>query len=512
VLFRDLEKPMEVQNRKIGALLVPLCAAVAYLYANLFVWPNIPILLGGDQIYFWTDAQRMMFGELPYRDFFQFTPPGTDLIYFALFKWFGPRLWVTNMMVLALGVALCRVCFSIARQIMGRGAALLSALIFLTLIYGRLLNATHHWFSVLLIFCAARISMESSRPLRVVAIGIILGMAAFFTLTHAGAALLAFVALLALQARRRQQTLWLLLRRIALLLAFFAATWVVCQLPLLLRLGFKQLWYYQFTFVHQFMVHRPEGAFLGWPEAPSLQRIPEVAQYFIVYAVVIVTYPLSLRQCWVRGQDDERPLWDNVAFLSLLGTFLAIEVAFGLNWLRVYAVSMPAIVLATFWLERIERPGRYTIKLVWATAIVLGFLQTSSKFHRQYLVANLPAGRAAISAVANEKFTWIVQRTRPEEFFFEALQPTMYFALGLRSPVFAEGMTELPQTRPEFVERAIRELDSKPARYVLWSHYLNDPGNNRDAVDRLSPFRAYLNDHYRRVHVFSDQDEMWERD
>jgi hypothetical protein len=170
---------MEIQKRKISALLVPLCAAVAYLYANLFLWPNIPILLGGDQIYFWTDAQRMMFGELPYRDFFQFTPPGTDLIYFALFKWLGPRLWVTNMVVLALGIALCCACVSIARQIMGRGAALLSALLFLTLIYGRLWNATHHWFSILLLLCAVRISMESSRPLRVVAIGIILGVRHF---------------------------------------------------------------------------------------------------------------------------------------------------------------------------------------------------------------------------------------------------------------------------------------------------------------------------------------------
>jgi hypothetical protein len=511
VLFRDFEKQMEIQNRKIGALLVPLCAAVAYLYANLFVWPNIPILLSGDQIYFWTDAQRMMFGELPYRDFFKFTPSGTDLIYFALFKWLGPRLWVTNMVVLALGIALCCACLSIARQIMGRGAALLSALLFLTLIYGRLLNATHHWFSILLILCAARISMESSRPLGVVAIGIILGVAAFFTQTHAAVTFLAFVALLALQARRWQQPVRLLLERIVLLLVVLAATWVVCQLPLILRIGFQQLWYYQFTFVHQYMVHRPEGAFLGWPEVPSLRRVPEVAQYFIVYAVIVVTYPLSLWQCWLRRYDDDQRVWVNVAFFSLLGTFLVVEVAFSLNWLRVYAVSVPAFVLGVFWLERMERPGRNIIRIVWAAAILLALLQTSSKFRRQYVVTDLPAGRAAISAVTNEKFMWIVQRTRPGEFFFEALQPTTYFPLGLRSPVFAEGMTELPQTRPEFVERAIRELDSKPARYVLWSHYLDDPGTNHKAVDRLSPFRAYLNDHYRLVHVFSDQDEMWER-
>src|SRR6266568_1050505 len=111
-----------------------LFGTAAYLYVNLFVLPNIPYLLGGDQTYFWTDAQRMLFGERPYQDFFQFTPPGTDLFYFVLFKLFGPRIWVTNMVALGLGVALCWACFSISSQIMARGTALLGTLLFLTLV------------------------------------------------------------------------------------------------------------------------------------------------------------------------------------------------------------------------------------------------------------------------------------------------------------------------------------------------------------------------------------------
>jgi hypothetical protein len=95
-----------------------LFGAASFLYVNLFLLPNTPYLLGGDQAYFWADAQRMLFGERPYQDFFQFTPPGTDLFYFVLFKVFGPRIWVTNMVVMVLGVALCWACFSISRQIM----------------------------------------------------------------------------------------------------------------------------------------------------------------------------------------------------------------------------------------------------------------------------------------------------------------------------------------------------------------------------------------------------------
>ncbi len=65
-----------------------------YLYTKLFTFKGIPILLGGDQIFFWMDAKRLLLGERIYLDFFQFTPPGTDVVYLAFFKLFGPRIWV----------------------------------------------------------------------------------------------------------------------------------------------------------------------------------------------------------------------------------------------------------------------------------------------------------------------------------------------------------------------------------------------------------------------------------
>jgi hypothetical protein len=35
----------------------------SYLYVNLFADPRTPMLLGGDQLYFWMDAQRLLNGE-----------------------------------------------------------------------------------------------------------------------------------------------------------------------------------------------------------------------------------------------------------------------------------------------------------------------------------------------------------------------------------------------------------------------------------------------------------------
>src|ERR1700747_3361167 len=143
-------------GRESVSLLALLTGAGIYLYANLFRWPNTPYLLGGDQVFFWTDAQRMLHGERIYQDFFRFTPPGVDFVYLTSFRLFGTRLWVTNAIVLVLGMALCWVCFSVASQLMSRIWAALGALLFLVLIYGPLLNGTHHWFSLLAVRTAVR--------------------------------------------------------------------------------------------------------------------------------------------------------------------------------------------------------------------------------------------------------------------------------------------------------------------------------------------------------------------
>src|SRR5579859_4686035 len=103
-----------------------LLAAAAYLYASLFATPATPYSLDGDQVYFWTYGLQLLHGKEVYRDFFQFTPPGTDLIYRGAFGLFGSRLWVTNLVVLLLGIALCGVCLRIARQILPRARASLA--------------------------------------------------------------------------------------------------------------------------------------------------------------------------------------------------------------------------------------------------------------------------------------------------------------------------------------------------------------------------------------------------
>src|SRR5215831_12231577 len=162
---------------------IPLVVA-GYLYLNLFLLPGAPILLNGDQVFFWMDGQRILAGELPYRDFFQFTAPGTDLFYWATFKIFGTRIWVLNGVVLVLGVVLSCIGFSVAARIMDRKQAVLATFLFATLIYSKVLSATHHWFSVLAIMIAIGVLLPGLSAARLAVAGALLGIASFFTQTH----------------------------------------------------------------------------------------------------------------------------------------------------------------------------------------------------------------------------------------------------------------------------------------------------------------------------------------
>src|SRR4051794_87354 len=105
-----------------------------YLYFDLFASPRVPFLLGGDQVFYWMGAMRLLSGQAIFREFFQYTPPGTDLVYAVWFKIFGSRIWVTNAVVLSLGVLSTLLCFSLSRQLMRTGNALIAAGLFLVVI------------------------------------------------------------------------------------------------------------------------------------------------------------------------------------------------------------------------------------------------------------------------------------------------------------------------------------------------------------------------------------------
>lgn len=87
----------------------------------------------------------------------------------------------------------------------------------------------------------------------------------------------------------------------------------------------------------------------------------------------------------------------------------------------------------------------------------------------------------------------------------------IYPPLDLYSPVFVDGLWPSGLTRPELVALTIRQIEQTRLKYILWIPRFTIPTSDSPSQDYLLPFRDYLQSHYTRVHVFSNQDEVWER-
>lgn len=489
--------------------LAPLLGAVAaYLYCNLFVGGRTPVLLSGDQLFFWMNGQRMLDGELPYRDFFQFTPPGADVFYFLIFKIFGPKIWVVNAVVVLLGIALCWVCFEIARTIMPRGGAVLSSCLFLVLIYSRLLNATHHWFSVLAIMTALAILMRGIDARRLAMAGALLGIACFFTQTHGIVALAAVSIFLKYYDARApgQERFW---NHERTLLAGFSIAVLLLNAFFVAKVGVGRLFYCQVYYVCRVMVQRP---LLGLPEywqvASHGSLIYEYAQLVFVYLMLPVGYALALRRSWRNSENSElqRP---EVALLALVGASLLLELVFSLNWLRVYAVSMAGIILFVWLLDHADR-RRYFVSVVWLAVLGMAVERVWTAQTYRYSIADLPAGTCSTRPADYVKLTWVMQRTKPGDFLFEAGWPGVYIPLGLRNPVFLD--TAGTMLNPQWAQWVVQELEARQVRFVLWADRLNYPPDSRHpGTTHIVPLRDYLRAHYQRTRIFPDGEEAWER-
>lgn len=485
--------------------------SATYLYVNLFAFPFVPFLLGGDQAYFWMNALRMLEGLRIYRDFLQFTPPGADLCYLALFKLLGPHLWVPNVVVLVLGVMLCWLCFEISSLIMNRLQAMLAASLFLVLIYGKALNGTHHWFSVLAVMAGVVILMQAYSSRRIVIVGVLLGAASFFTQTRGFIAAIAIAAFLVWEYFRTGEAWPNLVKRQALLFLSFFGTLAILSGYFIVDTGIEQLWYFQVTYVRRYMVRGWTIPSLGLPQTLTWRNLPKLSPLLFVYALLPVTYLVALWKCWQERRNTRSADADRVVLLALVGLAMLTEVAMSLNWLRLFCVAMPGIILLVWNLSRTKFRS-YVTGLIWAAVLCFACLQTWSRHHQASITMQLPAGSAAVAPQAHEKLEWLVQNTKPGQDFFQAASPGLYLPLGLKNPVYLDVLETGDLTRPQYVDLSIRQLNAKQVRYILWSPRLD----SRDSFSppeayHLTAFREFLNNQYRCVWTFSDQDQLWER-
>ncbi len=497
-----------------------LLAAMIFLYSLLFVLPFIPIDHNIDGLTYVADGKRMFEGQVMYRDFFQFSTPGTALIYFFLFKLLGIRLWIPDVALLVLGVGLAWIGLVIAQNVMRPSLALLAITIFLVGIYRNLLDPTHHWYSLLTATAAIAALMERRTPARITAAGFLCGLTVCFTQSYGLAVTAGIGAFLWWESRRRGEDAREILKKEAVLVGPFFTVLVAVNAYFVWRAGLARFLWCTVVFGFKYW---PKEAYVNSFLPAFLQGLPEFGslhsflvtslRWLFLYAVVPFTCLLFFARYWRESGKKPTEYWARPMLLALVGSFMLLSVAPAPTTFRMAASALPGIILLGWF---IDCPRKLTQAVAGALAVGVLLVVPRAVMNAQSTgmqILSTPQGMIAVTTpAAYEEYIWIQQHTRPFEYFC-ATFTDVYFYLDLRNPTPLPYITNTGYTTVQQVAEVIRSLDQHAPHYIAWSpgdvdviHHWVAPSD-----DHLGPLRNYLHAHYRLVNTFKGSDEIWER-
>lgn len=458
----------------------------------------------------------MLDGEVIYRDFFQITTPGTELVYFICFRLFGASVTVYNLIVMLTGFALATLNVVIARRVISGWLSLLPALLFLTFQFRFERTGSHHWFSMLIVMAALAVVIERRTARRLMAAGALCGLATCFTQPR-GVITLAGLAAFVVWEQRRMISGWrALLKAEALLILAFGVVVVAVLSYFISQAGLMK--FIECTII--FPARYYSGAY--WMNNPGvyLSDLPTLAQgSLFVGAVRAFTYalvPLVYVAFWFHyrrrrsAQPDEK--WDRLMLLNFAGIFLFLGIASAPGWYRLTHVSQPGLILLC---RMLGQPGWWRRGLSLLLTLTASLILLRAPFVQQRQARHelmMPAGRVAFQSEESfRRYEWVARQTRPGEYLFSP-STDFYFLGRLRNPAAVQFLLPSAYTRPEQVRGMIAGLEKHQVRFVHWLKMLERRSDEPlRSTDSLEPLREYLRQHYHLVAILSDADYVLER-
>ena len=495
------------------ALLIPLVliGSAIFLYLQVFILPATPRIATGDQSIYLHSAARMYDGEMIYRDYDQLTLPGTDVLYLALFKIFGVRAWIPQLMLVAAGFVSTWLAIVIAAKVVGGPTVFLPGLLFLTLPYASYLDATHHLYNVLAAMGALAVLIEERTPIRLAWAGLLWGVGTCFAQSLVLGPL-AISLFLVWEYRREKRPFPDLLKAECYLLASYAATVAAFISYFAYRVGLRRLFYDTVTFVAKyFSTYEPGGwktYVTGWPSVHNPANWPDLAAWPLVHFLIPLVYILFFVRYWRERRLRPEIPWERLMLINITGISLFLTIASGPSWNRMYTISLPAMIMLIWFLHFPFKLERLLTGALWVLVLALLIVRPIVTQTRWRALLDLPTGRTAfLDPGIYQETRWVQERTHPGDYFFG--DQVLGFALRLRNPSRLAYVTPYAFTRPEEVLNVVQGLETQRVGFVSWYPGLDvsvDPVGNS-----LSPLRRYLAQNYRVAVQFSDGHTIWER-
>ncbi|MBZ5565732.1 MAG: hypothetical protein LAP13_25350, partial [Acidobacteriia bacterium] len=457
VLNKLFARPLPLYLGCIGAL----------LYLRLFTLPGTPIVIPGiDQWVYLAASWRMLNGETIYKDFFQFTAPGTQTLYLALFKLFGVHAWIPNAVMILVGLAFAWVLVIISRRVLTGPSAYLPAALFVALSFLIEVNATHHWYSALAVMAAVALTIDARSPLRVAGAGLLCGLAAFFTQTTGALAVLGLWAFLAWECRHKSQNWrWLLVRSGRLLGAFLSAV-VTLNAYFVWKAGPEQFLActvgFMLKYFRTYPINNLQVYLRQVPDARHWYSLYHWGEWGLLHALLPLVYVLFfVRYCRERSKQPGEP-WERLVLLNVMGFCLFASVAPGPSLLRLRIVALPPALIVLVWFLRSPRTVSKVLRAsLWLGATILIVGRPLAWQMRSTHRLDLPSGRICVrSGDSRDELQWLANRTHPSDYFFDfGSEVDPYVLLQLRNPTKMPFLTPTDFTRPEQVRGVVEALE-----------------------------------------------------
>jgi hypothetical protein len=480
-----------------------LAIATVFLYLRSFIFPGTPIAAQYDAVFFFEHAKRVLSGQLPFRDFFVFVMPGTDLLYAAIFRIFGMHSWVAAMIVVVLGLTLTATVLRISQTIFHGNRAFLPPLLFLIFDFDSARDATHHWYSTLFVLMAALTLLPARTKQRALYAGVLCGVATIFTQSQGLLGFGAIALFLILIGRVERQSTAQHVTQMAFLAGPFVAIVGGVLAYYAYHAGVHALVYalwrypvlftatqYAFPLFPKLALHQPHGEVVR-----SLSQI-------CLYLLVPLSYIFCLLKISRRRERMNPQSWATLLLINMVGIGLFITLASGPNYHRLCTVAAPATIVFVRIVDgegMICRLTRLALSITSAALLLFLplWLQRAEPYH-----LDLPIGRTAF--LDKEQFVmnkWLAEQTQEGDLFFG--QAAMSFTLGLQNPTpldfaYPTGMT------PAVLEDALVEsLQRNPAKFI----FLPNP-QPWDRNNSLPKFIGLLHSNYHLAKRFSSG-EFW---
>lgn len=496
-------------------------ACLVFLYLHLFHLPGTPIYYEGDHVKLLELSRRFASGEVPYRDFFDLVFPGSLALYAGLIKVFGAKYWIVNAVIIGHGLAAAAIGLAISRKLMtDRLAAYLPPAIYIFFGFRWFgLDGEHRMISPLFIYGAVLVLLPARGTTRVAVAGALCAGASFFTQQRGLLAMAAIGLFLLIEQGVVERAFGTLLRSWAVLTAAFAAVLIILVAPFVQQAGIERFLNDTIFFIASYSKDPNNNSLYSF-----LHTIEKISGLGTVMTIVTVFYSMIVPLSYlviggyliIKGRSNGFARYSGMILVCMTGLFLAIGTT-GPNAMRLFQVSMPALIAACWIAENAGVLRRLPAAAIAAALIAVGILlgiRTQSEWETRTL--ETASGRLVfLSPVISERYEWLLEHTSPGEFVFETYNSHVNFPLGLRNPSRMSITLNSGYSPPEHVAQVVEDLKRNPPRYIIWDGSWTAEMLQISEGEKLKPLFDHMTQDYSRVAEFTPYDgrerEIWER-